>query len=431
MNAEYNPFNPNGIVPSNLFAGRAKYCLSILKKLLETKNGRPSSFFLYGERGIGKSALARLLGDVASSADKELYELKFLVSYYPVEPGQSLHSVIESSLNNLTDSMPASWLTKMGERLGHLFKNGKFSIGAFGASASLEPTEGGGEPKIAAVRDQAISILVNVLNTLKEAEEKRDGILIIIDEMQNLTDMNLAASMLRGILSSLEFKNLGHVSFLLLGLDQAFDAFMSGDISARRNFDPIRLDVMPPEEAVQVLTKGFEKVRLRWEEGALKSNIHVTGGYPHSIQVVGHHLVSADNDGFIDQADWNSAIRLTANELREKDFSEMCSFGGKLTGHEKILNVLALLGPMPRKDLATKCREAYAMNNTYQYLSALEKRGAIRILPDGTTELHSHLFRSALLSSLLPTLDPNSHLGLMWAGLLKKASASPNMENPK
>lgn len=431
MKAQYNPFNPNGIVPSNLFAGRAKYCLSILSKLVETKHGRPSSFFLYGERGIGKSALARLLVDVASSANKDLYELKFLNSYYPVEPGQSLRSVIESSLNNLTDSMPASWLARMGERLGGLFKNGKFTIGAFGASASVAAAQEGAEPRIAAVRDQAISILANIINALKESEEKRDGILLIIDEIQNLSDIEIAAPLLRGILSSLEFKNLGHVSFLLLGLDQAFDAFMSGDISTRRNFDPIRLDTMPPDEAVQVLTKGFEKVELRWDEAALKSHIHVTGGYPHSIQVVGHHLVAADTDGFIGQTDWKAAIRLTAAELIEKEFSEMYSFSAKLTGHEKILNVLALSGHMPRKELSTKCREAYEMNNTYQYLPTLEQRGAIRILSDGTIELHSHLFRSAILSSLLPTLDPKSPLGQMWAKILDEIPVSPNTENPK
>jgi len=426
MWATSNPFNPNGIVPSNLFAGRASYCLKILQKLSETRQGRPSSFFLYGERGIGKSALAKLLGTVAANHNPDLYDLGFLTSYYSASPNQPFQSVIEASLNSLTDSMPASWLELLGARLGNLFKNGKFTLGAFGGTVSIEQSKGTSRDQIT-LKDQAVSIFANIVSTLKEAtegDEKRDGVLVIIDEMQNVSDIEIAASSLRGILNTLDFKSLGHVSFLLIGLDQAFDGFMTGDVSALRAFDPIHLDVMPSDEAMEVLRKGFKEVGLKWDEKVLESSIPVAGGYPHSIQVVGHNLVHVDNDGMIDQTDWKLATDRTANELREKDFSAMYSFGSRKTGREKILDVIALLGSLTRKQLIEACRQGCDLQNAYQYLAELEKKGAIKVLSNGKIELHSQLFRTAILSVLFPNLDPNSPLwGLWFSHIIEEVSS--------
>jgi hypothetical protein len=413
MQAKSNPFNPNGIVPPALFAGRTKQALTVLRKLSETRLGRASSFFIYGEKGIGKSALASLIGDIAKSKNPKLFDLNYVVAYYPVVRNQSFESVLESALNNLTDEVPHSWLGKIGERLGTLFKNGKFSLGVFGVSASIDAKA---VEKSVTLRDQAISILSNLVTTLREAEaaDKRDGLLIVIDEVQNLGDVETAAPTLRGILSALDFKRLGNVSFMLIGLENAFDDFMAGDESARRAFDPVKLEVMPLSEAAEVLTKGLKDAELAWDKTALERNIAVTGGYPHSIQVVGHHLVDLDSNGNIEQDDWQQAIKKTATELQEKDFSRMYSFAGKQTGQEKTLNVLALFGPrMSKSDLVKDCKDAYGLANAYQYLAALEKEGSIRILGDGIVELHSELFRTAILSVVFPQL-PGSKLGELW-----------------
>ncbi len=61
MNGRINPFNPNSVVTPTLFAGRHDQVFQILKKLTQVREGMPASFVLQGDRGIGKTALAKLI----------------------------------------------------------------------------------------------------------------------------------------------------------------------------------------------------------------------------------------------------------------------------------------------------------------------------------------------------------------------------------
>lgn len=242
---KYNPFNPNSIVSTSLFAGRKEYVLKIIRKLEHAKKGMPSSFFLFGERGIGKTALAKLIMFIAEKNDNALGELNFLISYYSADKGQKISTVLQASLNELTDKLPKTVLDVLGTKLGALLKNGKFNIGPFSMELKSE------EEKTIIVRDQIISILSNLIESIKTSLEigKKDGVLIVIDEMQNIFDIEQCAQLFRGIITTLDVKNLGNVAFLLIGYETALNDFFDGDPSARRQFDSIQLDVMMPNEA--------------------------------------------------------------------------------------------------------------------------------------------------------------------------------------
>ena len=133
-----NPFNPNSVVTPTLFAGRGSQVIQILKKLTQVREGMPVSFVFQGDRGIGKTALAKLTMYLAEENIPEFSNLRFLTSYYSVEKGQTFDSVLQASLNLMTDRMPESVIQRLSQRLGSFFKNGKFSVGAFGATIDIE-----------------------------------------------------------------------------------------------------------------------------------------------------------------------------------------------------------------------------------------------------------------------------------------------------
>jgi hypothetical protein len=200
----------------------------------------------------------------------------------------------------MTDRMPESVLKRLSQRLGGFFKNGKFTVGAFGSSVGYENKDAKpGEQEFLIMKDRAVSALSNIVSGLEEMtdDSKRlDGVLIVIDEVHNLRDIDGAAQVLRAISTTLDVNRLGKVSFMVLGYPDGIERFFTGDPSARRHFDMIELTAMPRNEAMDVLTKGFEKIALSFSRDDLARNIDVAGGYPHSIQVIGHHLVDVGTE---------------------------------------------------------------------------------------------------------------------------------------
>ena len=399
-----NPFNPNSVVKPTLFAGRENQVLNVLKKLSGVKEGQHASFILHGERGIGKTALAKLIKHFSSEKNPELFNLNFVSSYYSVDKRQTLKSVLESSLNNLTNRLSDSTLESLSKRLGGLFKNGKFSFGAFadfgpvGMNASFEKNF---KQESTFFKDQIVSSLTNLIQSSVQNNQKDsfNGILIVIDEISNIEDLEKTGQILRSVINTLDVDEKGFISFLLIGSDDSIDKIFKDDPSARRSFDLIRLDVMPENEAKELLTKGFGKIEgLKYESSSLDKYVNVAGGYPHSLQILGHHLIEVDQDNNISNGDWNDAINKSANELQTKDFSDLYLFNGKPTLKEEIMNYLADSDTTINKTnlgkiFKSKNKNIYAKNG----LPQLIQKGAVREDTNtGQLYLHSELFRSAI-----------------------------------
>lgn len=404
---EYNPFNPNSVVSTNLFGGRREYILNIIGKLTQVRKSMPASFFLFGERGIGKTALAKFIKYIAEIKNPKLGNLNFLTSYYTVEKGQPISSVLQASLNELTDKMPQTLVSKLGSKLGSIFKNGKFSIGGFslGVEVGLKDMD-----QAVVLKDQIVSILTNIIEGIKsneDPENTKDGVLIVIDEMDNIADIKKCAQLFRGVITTLDVKSIGNISFLLIGYRKTAEEFYAGDTSARRQFDTIELGAMPLPEAVEVLKKGFNEAQISWDEAALLENIIVTGGYPHSIQMIGYNLIEVDTDKRIDEKDWGEAVNRTARELQHKDFADLYDFKGKPGIKELILDVLAIKGAY----LTKKQLQSYTKKNIYQYIPELIKKGSLQEIKKlDAIRLHSQLFRTSILLHILPKIRHENYL---------------------
>ena len=158
------------------------------------------------------------------------------------------------------------------------------------------------------------------------------------------------------------------------------------------------LEIMPNNEAEQILTKGFNQAQIKYDESVIRNNIDKAGGYPHSIQVLGHNLVEINNDNYIDQEDWAKAIKQTALELQHKDFSNLYSFNGKIRQRDELLNILSLMPkPVSKSDLAKEFNRKNKNIYANSCLPELKKIGAVKEESEtGLLSLQSYLFKSAI-----------------------------------
>ena len=282
-----------------------------------------------------------------------------MTTYYTVEKDQPFPSVLQSSLNLLTDQLSKSVIDRLGSHLGSFFKEGKFSLGAFGVKAEVDKISEKPFEEDMYLKDQAISILTNILKGIEEdkSKEKRnvppDGVLIVLDEIHNVRNIDGVAQILRSVITTLDMNGHGNIAFLIISYPEAVKKFFKGDPSAKRSFDILPLEIMPNNEAEEILTKGFDQAQIKYDKKIISDNIYKAGGYPHSIQVLGHNLVEIDSDDCIDLEDWTKAIKQTALELQYKDFSNLYSFNGKIRQRDELLNILALMPkPVLKSNLA-------------------------------------------------------------------------------
>ncbi|MDP2366315.1 MAG: hypothetical protein Q8M94_21385, partial [Ignavibacteria bacterium] len=207
---------------------------------------------------------------------------------------------------------------------------------------------------------------------------KKDGILFIIDEMDNVSDIENCASIIRGITTELDFEDYGYVSFLLIGYENGYEHFLRGDESIRRLIDPIQLKEMPDDEVVETFQKGLEVANIKWNTEVLKEKVWMTGGYPLAIQVIGFHLIEEDEDRFIDSGDWDKAVSKSSKELIDKEYSLYYSFGSQTKKNkDKILFTLAVASTYLDSLSTKEIQQLSKTKNPSQYIQQLLNSGII------------------------------------------------------
>ena len=418
-----NPFHSHLIVSPALFTGRREQVHQVIRRLAQIKEGMSTNFVVQGDRGIGKTAFAKFSMFLAQKKDPKLGNLNFLTTYYAVEKGQPFQFVLQSSLNLLTDQLPKTAIDRLKVYLGDFFKNGKFTIGAFGHEAVGDQTIKTVQESFV-LRDQVISILTHIAKGIREDKKTYipnkiyDGVLIVLDDIHNTKELSVMAQIFRNISTTLDVNGLNNISFMIIGHKKGIRQFFDGDVSIKHNFDSISLGIMPDTEAREIFKKGFEQSQVNYNKSFLTERVKNIGGYPYSIHVLGQYLIDIDDDDDIDQKDWEEAISKTLTELQSKDFSNMYNFEGPVTLREKILNFLAFQSqPISKKELA----KFFSTTNIYtrSCLPKLKSLGAIKEDTDtGHIDMQSTLFQSVV----------RLHLTLK---LLKEKKAKPHKVSRK
>ncbi|QSW89601.1 ATP-binding protein [Flavobacterium endoglycinae] len=288
------------------FSGRETYVKDAYLALIADG----SNIAIVGNRGIGKSSLARQIINI-SQGDNRLLDklgiysdekLDYLSIYYAC--GNSITNTQELLERLLTTrECFLEWIYEIPTATKELDKlNGNLNIGiaSVGGDVSSERTT------TSTIQKHSIeTIFHNVISDLLKAKVAKNGVLIVIDEFDQIKDISGFASFLKSLAT-----NTPGLKFCIVGVAQDIQNLMKEHESSDRLFagSVINLPVMGKTELRQIIITGENSINnlITFSESAKDKIIDLSQGHPYIVHLIGKQAFrTAYFDGKYEELDEN------------------------------------------------------------------------------------------------------------------------------
>ena len=371
----FNPFQPNNIVAPGMFTGRLDELKTVENCLFQAKFGNPQHFLLEGERGIGKSSLVNLVGQIGRGEFDLRASMNFLVCSIDVGGVHSQVDLVRKLARELRGEIGRSDPIKRAASGVWDFLSKWEVLGVrYHGENEVDPDD---------IREALIDQVVALVGAMGAS---RDGLLFLIDEADAAPVEAGLGEFLKSFSERLAKRSCTTVLFGLAGLPTTISRLRASHESSPRMFSTMRLEPLSSTECVDIIRKGLSSAeekngfRISIEEDAIRMLADMSEGYPHFVQQFAYSAFDASIDNTIDVNDViqgahseNGAIA----QLGSKYFDEL--YYSKISSDEyrKVLDAMAQHGDqwVQRRDLATACGiKESTFNNA---LNALKARNII------------------------------------------------------
>ncbi|MDO3643854.1 hypothetical protein [Mucilaginibacter sp. L3T2-6] len=295
-----NAFLPSReITSADRFSGRKEHVLAAYLSLLADG----ANIAILGNRGIGKSSLARQILNI-SNGDNSLLDnlsigydskMDFLSIYFAC--GNNIDSV-STLLTRLltTQDCLYNWLYDIPSATKEVAKiSGGLNLGII---------SGGGEGTTETTSNSSISqhtietVFNNVLFELTKAALAKNGILIVIDEFDQIKDTNGFAALLKSLAT-----NNPSIKFCIVGVAHDIQNLMKEHESSDRLFagGVVSLPRMNEDELKDIIAKAESSIDrfITFDNGAIKKLLQLAQGHPYMIHLLGKYsLREAYQNGY-------------------------------------------------------------------------------------------------------------------------------------
>lgn len=302
-----NPFKPNSPVSAGMFAGRINEIKLLEQALHQTKHDQPSNFLITGERGIGKSSLMMILKDFSSGKIETLDHgrFNFLTINIVISERMSLLTFIKLIERNLK------------RELGKVEAIRSFMNSTWDFVQRIKIMDSGvdqldvTEDSDLVINDFSYSLseTCNRIINPEKGEDKKDGIVFIIDEADNACDDLHIGYFFKVVTELLQQNGCQNIMFIVVGLPEISAKLAKSHESSLRIFNHIRVKELNPTDRFYVIDKGLEEgnrineVKTSISEGAKQHISTLSEGYPHFIQQFAHTAFEYNTDGEISSED--------------------------------------------------------------------------------------------------------------------------------
>ena len=250
--------------------GRERLLTQIRRALLSP--GR--HVFIYGERGVGKTSLART-GRIAALDNKNFI-------YLPCGERTTFFEVIGAVGNSVVDLEKRIGSQGRGLGIGINLPGG---IG--GANFSRSPSASEALP--------VPTTMTEAFDLLRYVRTKLQGQIIVgvdeLDRVEGATEKNLFAELLKNVGSQVD-----DVRFILCGIGANVDEVLGQHLSTGRMFEPVEVNKLSYDKLWQIIGDAAEPLGVSIDSGYLLRIGIISDGFPHFVHLIGECLLYAMHD---------------------------------------------------------------------------------------------------------------------------------------
>lgn len=328
-----SPFSPGKPVTPELFVGRDQEIRRFEAKLKKCANGSIESVFLTGERGIGKSSFARVMGVYANS------ELHLAPIYCQLIAARDLDETLQILSQKILQNFPRGTVL---DKIRGVFDRyiDEFDLQLFPVSAKI------GLKKDADSRRQLRLNFPDLLvSTIKNIKGNYDGLFLILDDLNGVTKDPNFGNFIKNLVDGLVTGGYEKIplALALIGIGERLDDMSKAQPSVARVFDVIYLPRLSPNEVKNFYNMAFKKVGLKVAEGALDNLTFWSGGMPAIMHEIGDAAFSVNKDETIDENDATEGCVIAADNIGRK-YMEPRVFEKLSKSYQNLLDYVAKQG---------------------------------------------------------------------------------------
>ncbi|MDE2775160.1 MAG: AAA family ATPase [Chloroflexota bacterium] len=380
MKLKKNPFRPDKpVLTFEQFAGRSNELRVLVDSLYQIGHGNPMYKIVTGPRGIGKSSFVNQIQSLTTNHADILNELnvdagdfafRFAVYKHIAAKGQTTERIVLSLIRSMKNSISKDGALKI---IDEFLENWKPTFGLPGGVAKLEYTGHS--------NSELSTDFIEALNEVwTELRADKDGIILVIDEVDTVAEDTDIASFLKVTTEQLAQSGLQQVALYPVGITDAIEKLKSEHGSIGRVFETIELMPMPPDECREVINKTLQSEEgsryVEITESALDQVVQISEGFPAIIHQLCYHAFRFDVDDSLDDADLTKAIRHVVTKVRRQELDRSLQAAGSGVNRQ-IVQAMAMHDELhvPLKDIATTIGKTSSQMSSH--MKALQNRGAI------------------------------------------------------
>jgi len=316
------PFQPESPVKPENFKGRTEIIRKILRYLNKSLKGEVQHFFLTGNKGMGKTSIADFIIRFVSKKYNMTY------AYVSNKGNDSVDKLASNIMKELLEKVPEKIFN---EKLTSWFGTHVSEIHVTGTKVNFNIDE-----------EKELNIKENFPKYLNLAyydlKEKYDGIFIIIDDINGLSESREFVDWYKNLSDTLaiNYKNELPVYFLLEGYPEKFDKMVELEPSFGRIFHYSHVEELTDDEVESFFKDTFSKIDIKLDEKACQIMADYSSGVPLTMQQIGDCVFWKINSKTVTLGDAKQAIIEAGEELKNKQLRRLLN-RIEISQHEEIL----------------------------------------------------------------------------------------------